>query len=201
MLNGTDLMSAYQPFDAVDVFNTGNYASFNSNTDDEYNEKIYKNKQELQKQTSQEQSKSQIQQEQQKKQIQQLQELLKSQQQKNSYNQSPTVYSPLIPSYPQSIPSIPVYNQSQPPIYPQKQYIDYQLSYFEKLCNKKKDLGKLIQFTLIIVLGLSIHYLIDYYLTNYISNNDFSFERKLILRLLYPFTILFILWNLKVFVK
>ena len=74
-------------------------------------------------------------------------------------------------------------------------------SYFDKLFSKKKELGKILQFTLIIVLGLSIHYLIDHYLINYINNNDMSFERQLFLRILYPIGILFILWNLKVFIK
>lgn len=210
MLNGTDLMSAYQPFDSLDVFgsNSGNFANFN-NEDDNYNEtNSYKNisKQEIQsssQSTLQEQSKKQLQQEQQKKQIQQLQDLLNKSQQKYNQESPQQVYSPSVPNI--QYPPLPMqykpiqldYNS----IKVKNDYIEYQPTYFEKLSNKKKDLGKLIQFTLIIVLGLSIHYLIDYYLNNYISNSDFSFERKLILRLLYPLSVLFILWNLKVFVR
>lgn len=76
-----------------------------------------------------------------------------------------------------------------------------QTSYIDKLMSKKKELGRLLQFSLIIVLGLSLHYVIDYYLQKYIADSDLSFERQLFLRLLYPFSILFILWNLKVFIK
>lgn len=75
------------------------------------------------------------------------------------------------------------------------------LSYFDKLSNKKRDLARLIQFALIIVLGLSIHYMINHYMSAYIANNDMSPERQFFLRLLYPVAIIFILWNLKVFVK
>lgn len=82
----------------------------------------------------------------------------------------------------------------------QQQYAN-QPSYFDKLFGKKKELGKLLQVALIIVLGLSIYYLIDHYLSEYISERDISFERQLFIRLLYPLSILFILWNLRVFVK
>jgi hypothetical protein len=76
-----------------------------------------------------------------------------------------------------------------------------QPSYFDKLFGKKKELGKLLQAALIIVLGLSIYYLLDHYVKDYIAEHDLSFERQLFIRLLYPLSILFILWNLRVFVK
>lgn len=77
----------------------------------------------------------------------------------------------------------------------------YSESYLDKLFNKKKEIIKILQFSLIIVLGLSIHYFIDYYLKDYINNNDYSFERQLFIRLLYPLAIIFVLWNIKVFLK
>lgn len=82
----------------------------------------------------------------------------------------------------------------------QQQY-QSQPSYFDKLFGKKKEVGKVLQLSLIIVLGLSIYYLIDHYLSQYISEHDLSFERQLFIRLLYPLSILFILWNLRVFIK
>lgn len=75
------------------------------------------------------------------------------------------------------------------------------ISYLDKLFSKKKELLKLLQFSLIILLALSVHAIIDYYLKEYISNNDFTNERLILIRLLYPISIIFILWNLKVFVK
>lgn len=79
--------------------------------------------------------------------------------------------------------------------------VSSQPSYVDKLMAKKKELGRILQFALIIMLGLSLHYIVDHYLKNYISEHDLSPERQLFLRLLYPFAVLFLLWNLKVFVK
>ena len=74
-------------------------------------------------------------------------------------------------------------------------------SYIDKLFAKKKDVLKLVQLSLIVVLGLCLHSLIEFYLKEYISSNDFTWERLLMLRLLYPLSIIFILWNLKTYVK
>ncbi len=76
-----------------------------------------------------------------------------------------------------------------------------QSGYLDKLFAKKKDLLKILQFSLIIVLALSLHFIIDYYMKYYISNNDLSFERELVIRILYPIAIIFILWNMKAFLK
>lgn len=73
--------------------------------------------------------------------------------------------------------------------------------YFEKLFGKKRELYKVLQLSLIITLGLSLHFLIDHYLAKYLSENEMSFERQLLLRALYPAAVLFVLWNLRVFVK
>ena len=72
--------------------------------------------------------------------------------------------------------------------------------YFDKLFGKKRDFFKFIQLALIIVLGLSIHFIIKFYLQTYLNQSDLSVERQLVLRLLYPLGILFILWNMKAFV-
>jgi hypothetical protein len=79
--------------------------------------------------------------------------------------------------------------------------VNDQSSYLDKLFNKKKELGRVLQYALIIALGLSIHYLIDEYIKYYINNNDISLERQIIIKLLYPLSLLFILWNLKVFIR
>lgn len=76
-----------------------------------------------------------------------------------------------------------------------------QTGYIDRLFSKKKDILKVFQLALIIVLAMSIHFVIDHYLRNYVKNNDFTFERELLIRLLYPFALLFILWNMKAFVK
>lgn len=76
-----------------------------------------------------------------------------------------------------------------------------QSSYLDKLFAKKKDVLKIIQFSLIIVLAMSIHFIVDYYLKYYIKNNDLTFERELIIRLIYPLSIVFIIWNFKTFLR
>lgn len=76
-----------------------------------------------------------------------------------------------------------------------------QSGYLDKLFAKKKDLLRVIQFSLIIVLALSLHFIIDHYMKFYIKNNDLSFERELILRVLYPVAVIFMLWNMKTFLK
>jgi hypothetical protein len=83
----------------------------------------------------------------------------------------------------------------------QQKNIQQQSTYIDKLFAKKKELLKIIQFSLIIVLAMSIHFIIDYYLKYYIKNNDLTFERELIIRLIYPISIIFIIWNLKTFLK
>jgi hypothetical protein len=71
--------------------------------------------------------------------------------------------------------------------------------YFDKLFSRKKDFLKLLQWVLIVLLAIAIHGFIKYYLYQYLSNGDFSFEREIVIRALYPLGILFILWNLRVF--
>jgi hypothetical protein len=81
------------------------------------------------------------------------------------------------------------------------QNIQNQSSYLEKLFSKKKEVLRIIYFALIIVLAMSLHFVIDHYMKFYLKNNDLSFERESIIRLLYPVSIIFILWNMKVFMK
>jgi hypothetical protein len=76
-----------------------------------------------------------------------------------------------------------------------------QSGYLDRLFSKKKDMLKVFQLALIIVLAMSIHFVIDHYLRNYLKNNDLTFERELLIRVLYPFALLFILWNMKAFLK
>jgi hypothetical protein len=71
--------------------------------------------------------------------------------------------------------------------------------YFDKLFSRKKDFLKLLQWVLIVLLAIAIHGFIKYYLYQYLSNGDFSFEREIVIRALYPLGILFVLWNLRVF--
>ena len=92
---------------------------------------------------------------------------------------------------------IQTFAQQQQAPQPQQQ----EPGYFEKLFSKKKEFFKLIQWVLIVVLAISVHFFIDHYLKTYISTNDLSPEREIAIRALYPLGILFLLWNLRVFTK
>lgn len=199
MLEGTDLMSAYQPLGSSTMFDNSSYAPL-----DDYNQQ-----QEHPQQNENKVVKVQQQQipQQQKQNSQQLQVQQPTPQQQVQYANDPRAGQELYNAgvfnkqYEQEIRIQNALNElKRRKEEPQQQY-NNSPSYFDKLFGKKKELGKIMQFTLIIVLGLSIHYLIDHYLGNYISNHDMSFERQMFLRILYPVAILFILWNLKVFIK
>lgn len=92
-------------------------------------------------------------------------------------------------------------SQAQPIQQIQQQHQQQESGYFDRLFSKKKDFLKLAQWILIIVLAISVHFFVEHYLKAYISTSDFSPEREMFIRALYPIGILFILWNLRVFSK
>lgn len=86
---------------------------------------------------------------------------------------------------------------------PQQSYQPYvsEESYWDKMTNKKKDIGKYIQSSLIILFAISLHYMIDFLLKAYLEHNNVSFKREIIIRVLYPIGIVFIAWNIIAFNK
>lgn len=80
-------------------------------------------------------------------------------------------------------------------------YVSSGPSYWDKLQSKKKELAKFFQSALIIIFALSVHFLIQHYFSQYLSSTDVSFERELVLRLLYPLGIAFIAWNIMLIYK
>ncbi len=74
-------------------------------------------------------------------------------------------------------------------------------SYFDKLVARKKEVFKFIHSALIIVFALAIHFLVSHYFDHYLKHNDVSFEREIILRVLYPISIIFIAWNIMLIFK
>lgn len=69
-------------------------------------------------------------------------------------------------------------------------------TYWDKLANKKKEIWKFFQSGLIILLAISIHFLIDFLLRHYLENHEISFERELMIRMLYPLAVVFLAWNI-----
>lgn len=106
-----------------------------------------------------------------------------------------------INSYMKQMQTTNSYYQNQPVMASVASNQSTSAGYFDKLFSKKKEFFKLVQWVLIIVLAVSVHFFVKYYLKYYLSANDLTFEREMILRALYPLGILFILWNLRVFNK
>lgn len=71
--------------------------------------------------------------------------------------------------------------------------------YLDKLLAKKRDVMKLLAIAFIVVLGLSIHSVANYYVKKYFEENIVTGGKELVLRLLYPALVLLLLWHIKVF--
>lgn len=69
--------------------------------------------------------------------------------------------------------------------------------YFDMLGSKKKDMLKLIIIAVMILLAMSVHSFVTFWLRELITSSEFSFRQELGIRLLYPVIVLFVLWNLK----
>ncbi len=70
--------------------------------------------------------------------------------------------------------------------------------YIDKLIVKKRDLLKIIIFALMILLAISIHTAVDYWLKDIATAYQLTYKQELGVRVLYPIVILILLWNLKV---
>jgi hypothetical protein len=108
--------------------------------------------------------------------------------------QQQPIFRPLMVQQPQPQPQ-----QHQPIFYNQPKQV--KPNYFDKLASKKKDMYKFMQSALIVIFALSVHFLISHYFSWYIDNHDISFEREILLRLLYPIGILFVGWNVLLVIK
>lgn len=74
-------------------------------------------------------------------------------------------------------------------------------SYFDKLVAKKKDVLKLVLFSLVIILALSLHSMVKHYLKQFFEDNVMTASKEFAIRLLYPALVLLVLWNIKAFNK
>jgi hypothetical protein len=74
-------------------------------------------------------------------------------------------------------------------------------NYIDKMLSKKKDVMKLLVISFVFLLAMSLHSVIEFYLRKYLEENVLGAGKELLVRLLYPASILLILWNMKVFNK
>lgn len=70
--------------------------------------------------------------------------------------------------------------------------------YFDKLLTKKRDMIKIIIFALMILLAISLHSAIEYWLKDISTAYELSYKQELGVRVLYPVLIVVLLWNLKI---
>jgi hypothetical protein len=72
-------------------------------------------------------------------------------------------------------------------------------SYMDRLWNKKRDVTKFIMFAFVILLAVSAHALIEFYIKYTFSVNVLTFKQQLMIRAAYPFLVVLLLWNIKTF--
>ena len=72
-------------------------------------------------------------------------------------------------------------------------------SIVSKFINKKKDMIKILQLSLVILLALSIHFMLKHYVKLHILENDYNTRKEFLFRLSYPLIIFVIIWITKVF--
>ena len=75
------------------------------------------------------------------------------------------------------------------------------VGYFDKLMARRKELLKFLLFSLIILLALSIHTQIKHYYKAFFQSHVLTPGKEFGIRMVYPLVVIFILWNLRVFVR
>jgi hypothetical protein len=122
---------------------------------------------------------------------------------------------PTLPTQPQQLmPQVPQPPHQMQPIVsntPQhyvnagigKEYYTHkeQQSFFGALWSKRKDMIKYLILSIVILLGLSMHSALEYYVKKYILENDLSSKNETLLRFVYPLGVFALLWILKVFYR
>lgn len=96
--------------------------------------------------------------------------------------------------------------QQQQVVYPQstvQQKTTYespkesQLTYFDNIITKRKDVLKVIIFATSIILAISIHSCVQFWLQEVSIKKEFGFREELGLRVLYPVMVLVLIWLFK----
>lgn len=73
----------------------------------------------------------------------------------------------------------------------------YGPSYWDRLASKRGEVFKLIAFSLVFLLGLSIHHMAKSYLKSYIADAFLTPIQEVLVRLSYPIIIILVLWLMK----
>ena len=89
--------------------------------------------------------------------------------------------------------------QNTSPQIQQKNDTEYEPTYIDKMVSKRKELMKVLTFSMIIMLAIAVHTTFDFWVKESVVLYGWSYNHELGLRLFYPFLLLFILWNFKTF--
>lgn len=76
-------------------------------------------------------------------------------------------------------------------------YMMYGPSYWDRLASKRGEVFKLVAFSLVFLLGLSIHHMAKSYLKSYINDAFLTPIQELLVRLSYPVIVILALWIMK----
>lgn len=115
------------------------------------------------------------------------------------------------PSYDQQqIPIVPIFQQNDNIIKELQMELEKQKAInkkelyeplYDRFISKKKDVMKLFNIALTVLLAISLHFVLSDLIKTYIHNNDFSYNKETFIKFMYPFSVLMVLWSMKVFNK
>lgn len=72
---------------------------------------------------------------------------------------------------------------------------------YDRFVSKKKDVMKLLCIALTVLLAISLHFVLSDLIKTYLTNNDFTSNKEQLIKLMYPLSVLAVLWSVKVFNK
>lgn len=114
----------------------------------------------------------------------------------NKPQSPPVVYVPN--AYTPSVP-IAVSQQSHRVVNPVQHTVESNLSYVDSLISKRRTVMRMVGLSIIILLAISLHSVIDFALREMVIIQDLGFKQELGVRVLYPVFIILILWTMKTF--
>ena len=130
-------------------------------------------------------------------------------QQQSPIQQSPIQQSPIQQSTIQQLPIqqpqqlAPInnsYYMNQPQMIKKQQFYKQrnpEYSFWDRMAMSRNDVFKLVILAFVIVLGISIFSIGNYYITQYLSDNILSSAQEFIVRISYPILIFILLWIIK----
>jgi hypothetical protein len=75
------------------------------------------------------------------------------------------------------------------------------VGYLDKLLSKKKDILRMLMFACVVLLALSVHCVAEHYYKVFFDNTILTPWREFAMRAVYPLLVMFVLWNVRAFVK